>query len=303
METKKTFREKLERNPWRYIISLCVATGMIVAGVIIWVYERDESYLIKKHQAEMIYSKNEYEFKIRNLESTIGSLKKRLKNCKEPNCKECLKNCKNLNVVTLSKIVVSYFPRQDMIDNGICYGGKLSWLPTGQWERDIVIYDYSVPEPPEDHPVWNYVKNLPAPDFRGKEDYQALYLKRFRCNDNINGSYIKADGRLIKLSYSDNNKKNWRSWGAVKLGLSLAEQHGSSEVLIHEFLDENEQVIFRFKTVPNSSLYQICLSKEKKIELGPCWKKFKETGSHTFRSVKGYTRTSYKSIIYLNQCH
>jgi hypothetical protein len=64
-------------------------------------------------------------------------------------------------------------------ERGACYSGKLVW-DGDKWRRQIVIYNNS-PEPSADHPVYNYVKRIPSPTYKGVQKWESFQFKEFLC--------------------------------------------------------------------------------------------------------------------------
>jgi len=83
---------------------------------------------------------------------------------------------------TDKKIYISKKPDVTKLNEGTCYSGKLAWDADNlRWIRQIRVYDSSISEVPEAHPVQDYVKDLQAFGYKGKEDWEAMYWKGFPC--------------------------------------------------------------------------------------------------------------------------
>lgn len=124
-------------------------------------------------------------------------------------------------------------------NGGICWVGKLCWMGS-YWERQVGrYYDNNIstaPIPPLEHPVWDYVENLPAPDFKGVGEYDSIYAEYFYCNDEnqrfdfrpryqafIRGKEVKnGDGYCISTG-NINHARKIAKMNALK---NIAEQFG-----------------------------------------------------------------------------
>jgi len=83
----------------------------------------------------------------------------------------------NNRVKTMNSIELPPFEDISRRNVGYCWEGKLRWNGS-VWQRQIVILyggNYPPIDPPFDHPIWDYVSNLPVPDFKGTVKNEMLY--------------------------------------------------------------------------------------------------------------------------------
>lgn len=63
----------------------------------------------------------------------------------------------------------------------ICYVGKLNWNGTA-WSRQVVLYNGA--QAPKTRALFDYVENLPTPDFKGENKWDDLYRMEVQCESN-----------------------------------------------------------------------------------------------------------------------
>ena len=85
--------------------------------------------------------------------------------------------------VTSREIRIVHDPDKSKIDMGICYSAELMWLEVGKrWVWQMTVYGNSVPEPPSDHPIWEYLGNLKPSGTLGGYNRQSIFWKGYPCS-------------------------------------------------------------------------------------------------------------------------
>lgn len=83
---------------------------------------------------------------------------------------------------TSRKIRIVYDSDKSKIDTGICYSAELMWVEVGKkWVWKMTIFDDSIPEPPSDHPIWEYLRDLKPSAPLGGYNKQSIFWKGYPC--------------------------------------------------------------------------------------------------------------------------
>lgn len=150
-------------------------------------------------------------------------------------------------VRTVSKLVFPNIKDAHKKELNICWRGKLCWVD-GHWERQIVLYNGSK-KPPFEHPIYDYVKNLPAPDYKGEQKYEEIFAEEFECDFNNQRQVIdfrpqydvsgKKDFRFGEgTAPNTGNREKDRRLAKISALRSIVEQFGvklESETIVNDY--------------------------------------------------------------------